>query len=111
MNERSHSAESILRALQNEFETHAPHFRQLAADLVEAVVTDFSRAARLYRTVDWWGGSGSVADFVPDDVDARRRIMRLLVDLVQAMDGLGIPCPRASQWTDTFADWLERGIV
>ena len=105
------SAPVVLRELQNEFEPIAPHYRQLAAELAEALATERSKATALYCSVDWWGGSGSVADFIPEDVDVRRRIMRHLVDLVRAFDELGMPCPRASQWTSTFVYWLERGIV
>src|SRR5262245_42761521 len=105
------SALSVLRALQDEFEPIAPHYRQMAADLAEALLAERSKAEALYCSVDWWGGSGSVADFIPQDGNVRRRIMRLLVDLVQACDELGMPCPRATQWTSTFVYWLERGIV
>jgi hypothetical protein len=110
MGSETPSAPVILRALRDEFEPIAPHFGRLAADLAEALATE-RNAAALYCSVDWWGGSGSVADFIPEDVDARRRIMRLLVDLVRAFDELGMPCPRASQWTSTFVLWLERGTV
>jgi hypothetical protein len=82
------SATVAIRALQDEFESISPHFRTLAADLAEALATDRSKAATLYCSVDWWGGSGSVADFFTEDLDARRRIMRLLVDLVRAFDEL-----------------------
>src|SRR5215813_7405853 len=84
------SALAVLRALQDEFEPIAPHFRQMAAGLAEALLTARSKAATLYCSVDWGGGSGSVADFNPHDRNVRRRIMRLLVDLVQACDALGV---------------------
>lgn len=111
MDAETPSAPTVLRALQHEFEPICPHFSQLAADLVEALATKPSKAAALYCSVDWWGGSGSVADFIPEDVDARRRIMRLLIDLNRAFHSLGMPCPRASQWTSVFSGWLESGIV
>jgi len=107
----SPSAQVVLRALQAEFEPIASHYRQLAVDLAEALATERSKAAALYCSVNWWGGSGSVADLIPADAEARRRILRLLVDLVRAFDELGMPCPRASQWTRVFVHWLDSGIV
>jgi hypothetical protein len=111
MSADTNTALVVLRALQDEFELIAPHFRQLAVDLAKALATERSKAKALYCNVDWWGGSGSVADLIPEDVNARRRIMRLLVDLVRAFDELGIPCPRASQWTSIFVYWLQRGMI
>jgi hypothetical protein len=105
------SATVVLRALQDEFEPIAPHFCRLTAALAAALATDRAKAEALYCSADWWGGSGSVADFIPEDVGVRHRIMRLLVDLVQAFDELGMPCPRASHWTGTFVKWLDNGII
>src|SRR6516162_2517394 len=51
------SAPVVLRALRDEFEPIAPHFRQLAADLAKALATERSKATALYCSVDWWGGS------------------------------------------------------
>jgi hypothetical protein len=101
----------VLRELSDEFEQISPHFRQLSADLAEALTTDPTKAPAMYCNVDWWGGSGSVADFVPVDVNTRRRIMRLLVDLVQAFDELGVTCPRASWWVDVFVEWLRHDTL
>ena len=100
----------VLRELQREFGVNS-YFARLAGELAVALETDRALAATRYCSVDWWGGSGSMADFIPEDIDARRRIMKLMVELVRSFDELNIPCPRAAQWTRIFSRWLERGIV
>jgi hypothetical protein len=100
----------VLRELQREFGV-GTYFAGLAGELAAALEADRTLAATRYCSVDWWGGSGSMADFIPEDIDARRRIMKLMIEVVRSFDELGIHCPRAAQWTGTFSYWLERGIV
>ena len=104
-------AVAVLHELQGAFEPLNAYFAGLAGTLANALQTDRAVAAAQYCSGDWWGGSGSMADYIPDDIDARRRIMQLMIDVVRSFDELGIHCPRATQWTGTFSYWLERGIV
>lgn len=90
------AALTILRALHHELELYGPQFHMLPVELAHALATDQANVASLYCSLDWWGGSGSPADFIPDEANARRRIMQLLVDLVRAIDEIEIRCPRAT---------------
>jgi hypothetical protein len=56
MSADTNTALVVLRALQDEFELIAPHFRQLAVDLAKALATERSKAKALF-TATWIGGA------------------------------------------------------
>jgi hypothetical protein len=93
------------------FARDEPKRAEIARYLYATAAEQPAQIARVYCGLDWWGGSGSMADFVPNDPSVRRRYLQLLVALVQAFEKAGIPCPRAQSWAETFEQWLNAGIA
>jgi hypothetical protein len=88
----------------------SPGHASIVQDLADKIKTDPGAAARQYRSVDIWGGSGSVADIWCPDEALMRLINDSLIALEEGFARAGVDCPRARQWTDTFRDWRDTGV-
>lgn len=84
---------------------------KMALELADVVKSRPTEIGARYCSLDWWGGSGSMADYLHDNRAVRQRYMRLLVSLVHAFEAAGFECPRATSWADIFEGWLNSGIV
>jgi len=105
-------AVGILSEIGTLLERDQDGFRSnMSAKLADAVKSQSPDLAKSYCGVDWWGGSGSMADYIPDDPAAKAPYMRLLIRLVRVFEAAGFRCERARSWTDIFENWLERGII
>jgi hypothetical protein len=93
------------------FARDEPKRAEIAGYLYAVAAEQPAQIARVYCSLDWWGGSGSMADFIPNDPLVRRRYLQLLVALVQAFEKAGISCPRAQSWAEILEKWLNAGIV
>jgi hypothetical protein len=93
------------------FTNDEPKIAEVARHLNRTVVNHPEQIEHVYCSLDWWGGSGSMADFIPADDRVRRRHLQLLVALVQAFERHGYHCPRARSWIDIFSNWLQSGVV
>jgi hypothetical protein len=83
----------------------------LARGLVLVAGEEPGQIARHYCSVEWWGGSGSMADLDITDRQFRRRHTELLVALVKLCRDAGVECPRAERWNATFESWLRDGAI
>jgi hypothetical protein len=93
------------------FARDEPKRAEIARYLYAAAAEQPAQISRVYCSSDWWGGSGSMADFVPYDPLVRRRYLQLLVALVHTFEKASISCPRAQSWAEIFKQWLDAGVV
>ena len=89
----------------------SPGHRNLATRLGKVAMEEREKLAPEYCSLNWWGGSGSMADLILKDRKRQHRQLELLVSLVETFEGAGYDCPRARQWVDTFKRWLKKGII
>jgi hypothetical protein len=101
----------ILEEMAAMFANDEPKRAEGARHLYRVVIEQPEQVAQVYCSVDWWGGSGSMADFAPANRSVNRRYLQLLVALVRAFERSGYDCPRASGWADIFEMWLVRGAI
>jgi hypothetical protein len=72
------------------------------------------------NSLDWWGGSGSMADFYLYDLNSaitdmeqredNRRFRVALVVIYEEMVKAGQKNERGEMWIDTFKKWQKQGI-
>jgi hypothetical protein len=110
MGETRNTALGILADLESHLRPVGDRFADMASELARLVVQDFDAASEHYCSLDWWGGAGSLADEIPQQSSVARHVMRLLVELVDAFELLGVECPRARSWASVFRDWLTDGV-
>jgi hypothetical protein len=91
------------------FARDEPKRAEIARYLYATAADQPAQIGRVYCSLDWWGGPGSMADFAPNDPLLRRRYLQLLIALVQTFDKAGVPCPKARSWTEVFEQWLDAG--
>jgi len=84
---------------------------KMALELADVVTSRPTEIGTRYCSNDWWGGSGSMADYIPDDQGVRSPYARLLIRLIRAFEAAGFECPRAASWADVFEGWLNSGII
>ena len=79
------------------------------ADLVAALAVeeDAQRFADQVSGLAFWGGSGSVVDAAFDDAADDLAFNRMIVDLAEALDQLGLANPRVQWVAQTIEDWLN----
>jgi hypothetical protein len=93
------------------FASDEPRRAEIARHLYRTAVDEPAQIEHVYCSLDWCGGSGSMADFNPSNRNINRRYLQLLVELVQAFERSGYHCPRARAWASDFAGWLRSGTV
>src|SRR5690606_14992341 len=105
------SATPITTELSGLIGVESVHHAELVKTLQAAILSgDAANVARQYCSPDMWGGSGSVADLILDRPGAQKRCLVLLSKLNSKVRDAGIGCPRATQWTGVFDQWLEQGV-
>jgi hypothetical protein len=93
------------------FPVDEPQRAKVARHLYSTVLEHPQQIAETYCSLDWWGGSGSMADYDLADRRAKRRFLQLLVNVVEIFEKAGYRCPRARSWVDIFSEWLRSGVV
>ena len=88
-----------------------PYFADLALNMASVVIERPEQFANLYCSLEWWGGSGSMADLHISDKALRRRQLELMIELVNLCDSSGVDCPRAQRWAGVFEAWLRNDVV
>jgi len=58
------------------------------------------------RSLDLWGGTGSVIDSPVSDLEDSRRFLELVIDLNEALEHIGLDTPRSRQVALLTEDWL-----
>jgi hypothetical protein len=108
----SEKAASICSQLTEILSESSPYFAGLACSLGLAAEKGFKYAAPIYRSVDWWGGSGSFADSAGSELPPQQKkdVLRLVADLRDAFHEGGIDFPRADSWANVFRSWLRDGV-
>jgi hypothetical protein len=105
------SATPITTELSGLIGVESVHHAEIVKTLQAAILSgDAANVARQYCSPDMWGGSGSVADLILDRPGAQKRCLVLLSKLNSKFRDAGIECPRATQWTSVFDQWLEQGV-
>ena len=89
------------------FPVDEPQRAKVARHLYFTVTEYPQRIAETYCSRDWWGGAGSMADYLLADPKANRRYLELLVDLVEVFEKAGYRCPGTRSRADIFAKWLS----
>jgi hypothetical protein len=101
----------ILEEMAAMFANDEPKRAEGARHLCRIAIDRPEQVAQVYCSVDWWGGSGSMADFSPPDKGVNRRYLQLLAALVRAFERAGYDCSRAKSWAEIFEMWLSRGTI
>ena len=106
--------EQLLRKYENY--SHADYI----ANCRDQLLRDGSIAYRHFATLEWWGGSGSVADVHlhhqgTQHTDAEktdnRAFRSALIDLYDLMIANGVKMERrATFWADAFREWKKKDI-
>jgi len=89
-----------------------PYFAGLARATALAAESDLAKAAPIYQSLDWWGGSGSLADSAGADLPRiqKKQLLALIADIRDIFHDAGIDYDRADMWADTFRSWLRDGV-
>jgi hypothetical protein len=80
---------------------HANYVAEHAAQLLRQGPV----AYRDFATLEWWGGSGSVADMYLGNEQDDRRLRNALISVHDCMKASGVMVDRAAQVTDVFREW------
>jgi hypothetical protein len=91
----------------------------IVADSLEELSIDGPSSYRVFATLDWWGGSGSIADvhLMPqreqpsDEQKLDNQLLRSsLLDLYNLMLIHGVEMKEAARWAEVFQEWEEKDI-
>ena len=107
--------DSALRAIEDlfgkyEFTWHAEHVAQCR----ERLIREGAAAYQHLATLEWWGGSGSIADIslcrpgqksTDESIEDNRALCLALIAVSEAMEVNGMKMDRARRWADVFRKW------
>lgn len=88
-------------------------------EFFERINRDDSQAYQSIANLEWWGGSGSIADvhlyregMQPSDAQNQdnRNFRAALLVIHEEMRNAGISMARADSWAEVFREWQRNGI-
>jgi hypothetical protein len=83
----------------------SPDRAEFARDFAQKIRQTPAEIWTLYTSHAWWGGPGSMADFVLLDDRQNRAYMALIARLARRFQSAGYDYGRARSWADAFESW------
>ena len=84
--------------------------KNAAVELADLVASQSDEAIdKCYCSFRWWGGSGSMADYLPKS--DRLTYTMLLIRLFRAFESAGFKCPGAGKWVTILQMWVDKVLI